>query len=348
MKRDIVVVGASAGGVEALMKLIPQLPADFPAAIFVVLHIPEDSTSLLPKIFNRVSKLDVLQPADDTPIEHRHIYVAPPNHHMLLEKDTIRLVRGPKENRHRPAIDPLFRSAALIYGPRVVGVILTGALDDGTAGLLAIKHQHGMAIVQDPKDALYPSMPKNALEYVQADYCAPLADLGPLLNRCVREETLEPPLHSSNIPLKYEVDMARLDHATLHQNQPAGSPSAFSCPECGGVLWEIQDGTFVSYRCRIGHAFSPENIQIAQAEKIEEALWIALKTLQEKASLTRSIQQQAQKNNQRQLNKTLLQRIEDIERNSDLLSHVLQSGIFSEVIRQSNGEPHPELHIDQD
>lgn len=153
---DIIVIGASAGGVEALVTLTRSLHRNLQAAVFVVLHIPPQSPSLLPEILSRAGQLKAVQAADDMKIEHGHIYVAPPDHHMLVERGKVRVVHGPKENRHRPAVDPLFRSAALAYGPRVIGVILTGALDDGTAGLLAVKRRGGIAIVQDPDEALYP------------------------------------------------------------------------------------------------------------------------------------------------------------------------------------------------
>src|SRR5437588_6269412 len=164
---DVIVIGASAGGVEALMALTGTLPRDLPAAVFVVLHIPAQSPSLLPSILSRVGSLKVVHATDGAKIEHGCIYVAPPDHHILLERGKVRVVRGPKENRHRPAVDPLFRSAALAYGPRVVGVILTGSLDDGTAGLLAVKRRGGIAVVQDPNEALYSSMPLNALTHVE-------------------------------------------------------------------------------------------------------------------------------------------------------------------------------------
>src|SRR5579864_7798260 len=180
---DIIVIGASAGGVEALVKLVGQLPGDLPAAVFVVLHIPAESPSLLPGILERSGPLPASQPGDNEAIRSGHIYVASPDYHLLIEQGRVRQMRGPKENRHRPAIDPLFRSAALTYGPRVVGVILTGALDDGTAGLLAVKRRGGVAIVQDPDEALYPSMPLSALENVEVDYTLPLASIGPQLEQ---------------------------------------------------------------------------------------------------------------------------------------------------------------------
>src|SRR5947199_9158576 len=172
---DIIVVGASAGGVEALVTLARSLKRNLQAAVFVVLHMPAQSPSLLPEILGRAGPLKAVQATDDMQIEPGHIYVAPPDQHMLMELGKVRVVRGPKENRHRPAVDPLFRSAALAYGPRVIGVILTGALDDGTAGLQAVKRRGGITIVQDPDEAFYPGMPLSALQHVQVDYTLPLA-----------------------------------------------------------------------------------------------------------------------------------------------------------------------------
>ena len=171
---DMVVVGTSSGGVEALMELCGGLPEDLPAAVFVVVHFPEGAPSVLPSILNRAGPLKAVHPEDGDPIENGRIYVAPPGLHLLVERGRVRLVRGPRENLHRPAVDPLFRTAAVAYGPRAVGVVLTGARDDGTAGLLAIKRRGGVAVVQDPDDALFSGMPQSALEYVDVDYCLPL------------------------------------------------------------------------------------------------------------------------------------------------------------------------------
>jgi two-component system chemotaxis response regulator CheB len=175
---DIIVIGASAGGVEALVKVVSSLPGALPASLFVVLHLPAESSSALPTILSRAGYLPAVHPEDCSPIVPGTIYVAPPDYHLMVERDMVRVGRGPRENRHRPAIDPLFRSAALAYGPRVTGVILTGALDDGTAGLLAIKRHGGIALVQDPHEALFAGMPRSALMHVQVDYVLPLVDIG--------------------------------------------------------------------------------------------------------------------------------------------------------------------------
>ncbi len=196
-KHDIVVLGASAGGVEALVQLAHKLPADLPATIFIVLHIPPQSPSMLPTILSRSGRLPAQHPTDGENFKHSQMYIAPPDYHMLLEEGHIRIVRGPKVNRHRPAIDPLFCSAANIYGPRVIGIVLTGALDDGTIGLSAIKQRGGIAIVQDPDEARYASMPQSALEHVKIDYTLPLVEIAPRIVTIVDTEvttTKEQPL----------------------------------------------------------------------------------------------------------------------------------------------------------
>ena len=185
--RDIIVIGASAGGVEALSQLARHLPADLPAAVFVVLHVPPYSPGLLPRILSRSRTLPASHPADGEAIRNGRITIAPPDHHLLLEGGRIRLTRGPRENGHRPAVDPLFRTAACSFGPRVVGVVLSGTLDDGTAGLAAIKQRDGVAVVQDPDEALYTGMPRSAMESVAVDYCLPINGIAELLVRLARE-----------------------------------------------------------------------------------------------------------------------------------------------------------------
>lgn len=323
---DIVVVGASAGGVEALVKLANELPADLPASVFIVLHIPAQSPSLLPEILSRAGQLKAVHPKDGEAIQQGCIYVAPPDQHLLVERGHIHLVHGPKENRHRPAIDPLFRSAATIYGPRVVGVVLTGSLDDGTAGLLAIKRLGGVAIVQDPKEALYPSMPLSALNHVDIDYKLPLLEIAPLLVRLASE-----PVHGQGdylVPddMELEVKMAEMNLEALNNGEYVGTPSVFSCPECGGVLWEIRDKELMRYRCRVGHAFSIESMMAAQAEGVEEALWAALKTLEESVSLSRRLAKQARERGQN----WLAQRFEEKMRDAQQRAELIRSALFKD------------------
>ena len=291
--RDIVVIGTSTGGVEALSALVQGLPKNLPAAIFAVLHLSPESPSRLPEILNRHSRLPVRQPRDGEPIQLGHMYVAPPDRHLLVERGVVRVVRGPRENRHRPAVDPLFRTAALAYGPRVIGVVLTGALDDGTAGLYAIKQRGGVAIVQDPRDAMIASMPESALEYVKVDYCVPLHELAPLLARIVHDQAPSAAAFLPSRELIYESHIAELDEGTMLNEQPTGTLAALTCPECGGPLWEMRNGELLRYRCRSGHAYTGESALAAKAEALDEALWEAYNALRESAIMARRLANEA-------------------------------------------------------
>jgi two-component system chemotaxis response regulator CheB len=291
--RDIVVVGASAGGVEALVGLAASLPADLPAAVFVVLHLPATGASALPDILSRHGPLAATHVKDGEPIENGRIYVAPPDHHLLVRTGHVHLTRGPRENGHRPAVDTLFRSAAREYATRVIGVVLSGALDDGTAGLAAIKSRGGVAVVQEAKDALYPGMPGSALEHVQVDHVLAVASMGELLARLTAEPAGE---HPGPVPtvMKVEIEMAGFSLEAMEGEHP-GEPSGFSCPDCNGVLWEIQTEGLRRYRCRVGHAWSPESLLTQQSEALEAALWIALRTLEERAALARRLAEPARR-----------------------------------------------------
>lgn len=282
---DIVVMGASSGGVEALIRVCGGLPEDLPAAVFVVIHFPEGSPSVLPSILNRAGSLKAVHPEDGDPIENGRIYVAPPDRHLLVEKGRVRLTRGPRENLHRPAVDALFRTAAVAYGPRVVGVILTGARDDGTAGLLAVKRRGGVAVVQDPDDALFSGMPESALEYVDVDHCLPLEKIAPLLSRVTREEAKDEGAYLVPDDMDLESKIVGLDPTVIDGNERPGELSGFTCPECTGPLYEVQDGELVRYRCRVGHAFTPDSVLAEKSELLENALYTALNTLEESATI---------------------------------------------------------------
>lgn len=301
-RRDIVTIGASAGGVEALMTIARHLPADLPAAVFVVLHIPPDGTSALPTLLSRAGQLPAEHPDDGEPVRHGRIYVAPPDHHLLLHDGRVRVVHGPRENRHRPSVDPLMRSAAQFYGPRAIGVILSGSLDDGTAGLLALKRQGGVAIVQDPAEAAFPGMPSSAMHVVKVDYCLRVARIGPTITRLVTEpiEETEAAAMSSrgDDRMKYENSISEVDQSALENDDRPGIPSPFACPECGGVLWEVENAQMLRFRCRVGHAYSVESLLASQNEGMEAALWSAMRALEEKASLTRRLADRAEEQSQ--------------------------------------------------
>jgi two-component system chemotaxis response regulator CheB len=268
MARDIVVIGASAGGVEALTRLVAGLPAGFPAAVFVVLHVGR-TRSVLPEILNRTSRMPVLHAADQDPIVPGRILVAPPDAHLVLESPRVRLSHGPEENGCRPAIDPLFRSAARAFGQRVVGVILTGALDDGVAGLVRIKAAGGLAVVQDPQDAAVPSMPASALQYVDADYVVPMREMSRVLRLAVETPTISEAMKEDTMPSTGEL----------------GIRSALTCPSCSGSLWEIEHNGILQFRCRVGHVYSSDAMLSEQAEAVDRALWAGLRALEERAAL---------------------------------------------------------------
>ncbi len=283
-------VGASAGGVEALSELFSRLPGDVPASFFVVLHVPERGTSMLPDILSRRGALPAVHPRDGAPIEPGRVYVAPPGFHLLVKRGLVRLVHGPRENGSRPAVDPLFRTAALAYGRRVVGVVLSGTLDDGTAGLQAVKARGGTAIVQDPEEALYAGMPHSAAEHVAVDGMLPLAGIAALLvrlaNTAVEEDQGGDDVSEEIQP---EIDAVEMDPSLVHGDDHPGRASGYSCPECHGSLWEIQEGELMRYRCRVGHAYSVETLLSEQSTAMEAALWTALRALEERASLSRGM-----------------------------------------------------------
>jgi two-component system, chemotaxis family, protein-glutamate methylesterase/glutaminase len=293
-RKDIIVIGASAGGMEALEKLVRGLPDDLPAAVFVVWHLPPGVKSVLPAVLQRVGRLPAENPEDGDPIVPGRIYVAPNDHHMLLEQGYIRVAKGPKENRFRPAVDPLFRSAAYVYGPRVIGVVLTGALDDGTAGLWTIKLRGGTAVVQDPADALHRSMPLSALEAVDVDHKLPVTEIGALLGRLVTEPAAPVPLvdQGEQHKTRNEIRIAEGANAMEENVMDAGELSVFTCPECHGVLTALQEGRIIRFRCHTGHALSAQSLLESTSEQVEERIWDAVRALDETVMLLTKLGEQ--------------------------------------------------------
>ena len=295
--RNIIVIGGSAGALEVLATIVSQLPRDLPAAVFVVIHLPPTHESKLPAILSRAGRLPAIEPVDGQKLECGQIYVAPPDRHLIIEDSHVSVIHGPRENRSRPAIDPLFRSAALAFGPRVIGVVLSGSLDDGTAGLRAIKKSGGIAIVQDPAEALYSTMPQSAVANNSIDYVLDAREIAPVLRSLVREEiTAEGARTAVKDDLRDEVEVIghNLDSEQMIENvERMGTLSMFTCPECHGTLWELKDGELSRYRCHVGHAFSVESLDAEQAEKLEAALWSALRALEERVALARQLAKRA-------------------------------------------------------
>ncbi|WP_437747791.1 chemotaxis protein CheB [Sorangium sp. So ce1504] len=285
-EHDIITIGASAGGVEALIVLLGGLPADLPASLFVVLHIPPTARSMLPEILERSTRLQVGAAVDGEPIERGRVYVAPADNHLVLEDGVVRVVHGARENGHRPAVDPLFRTAAEVYGDRVIGVVLSGMRDCGTAGLLDVKRRGRIAVVQDPEDALFSEMPQSALDNVPVDHCVPLARLPPLLMDLVHQKVGGAPAEAR----------AGAGGATVDAIE-----SDFTCPGCGGNLIRSDDGAMLHFRCKVGHRYSPEGLEDEQASSLDAALWIALRTIEDSAALARRMAARAAERNQPQL-----------------------------------------------
>jgi two-component system chemotaxis response regulator CheB len=281
---QVVAIGASAGGVEALSLLVAGLPADLDAAVFVVLHIPAHTTSQLPAILQRCSRLPVRAAVDREPLVGGQILVAPADRHMLVEPDCVRVTRGPRENRHRPSVDALFRSVSVAYGPRAIGVVLSGMLDDGTAGLWAIKNSGGRALVQDPASAQYPSMPESAIRHVAVDAVRPLESLGAEIVRLVGERV---PAAAAPAPAHLGIEnLIALEGNGLQAGvMSLGKVSAFTCPDCHGVLVQIEEGKVVRFRCHTGHAFSFKTLLAEVNEAIDNGLWDTLRAIEERILL---------------------------------------------------------------
>jgi two-component system chemotaxis response regulator CheB len=318
--RRIIVVGASSGGIEALKILVGALPPDLPAAVCVVIHMAPNAPGVLADILGRAGRLPAVQAQNGMPLDHGRIYVAPPDHHLLLEPGTLRLSKGPKENRSRPAIDPLFRSAAQIHGPGAIGVILTGNLDDGTAGLWIIKQLGGIAVVQDPADALYPSMPTHAAHHVQVDYLKPLSEIGPLLAHLVARPVEErSPAVAGN--LEIEMKIAGGQNAVEAGVETLGEPSPFACPECHGVLMRLKETQPLRFRCHTGHAYSIANLGAAINDGIEDAIWNAARALEEKSLLFEAMATALAGRGDEEAER-LRQRALEIRRQSNTVRHV--------------------------
>jgi two-component system chemotaxis response regulator CheB len=323
--RDIIVIGTSAGGVEALSEIVAGLPGDFPASVFVVLHTSPQSPSVLADILDRAGPLPARYAVDRERIKPGRVYVAPADWHLVVEPTRVRLTRGPKENRFRPAVDPLFRSAAQAYGPRVVGVILTGGLNDGTSGLLAVKQLGGTAIVQDPREAFIPSMPQSALGHVEVDYCLPLREIAPRLVRLANSQADEGEgVREVPEKLEIEVKIAKADHAAEAGVLKLGDPSLYACPDCHGVLLRVDDAALLRFRCHTGHAYTLEALLSVMDEKIEDALWNAVRAIEERVMLTRHAADHARDGGDGDGSETRLRgRAEAAQRRADLIRQAL-------------------------
>jgi two-component system chemotaxis response regulator CheB len=301
------VIGASAGGVETLRRVVADLPADIGAAICIVLHIAPESPSALAGILRRAGRLPCRPASDGEPLKLGEILVAPPDRHLIVEDGRVRLTIGPRENNHRPAVDALFRSAAVERGNHVIGVVLSGTRDDGTAGLAMIKSQGGAAIVQDPAEALYPGMPSNALEHVPVDVVVRSDQIGAAIEAMVNGHDLPPGRGPSPGP----------------PDPPESNRSILICPECGGVLSERNVAGVDAWECRVGHRYSPETLADAQAEYVEAAMWTAIRALSDRSRLLHRMAERAQHRDQLRSARSFRRRAELADEQAELVRGAL-------------------------
>src|SRR5215471_4627690 len=317
-KRNIIVVGTSAGGVEALCALSKHLPNDLDASIFVVMHI--GSETMLAQILSRCGNLPAVVAKDGRRYQRGCIYCAPAHCHLSIKDHMTVLTRGPRENGHRPAADVLFRSAARTHRSNVIGVVLSGARDDGSAGLYAIKARGGVAIVQDPAEAVTPNMPRNALNMVDVDFCLPIRQIADVLVQLANGKApniTESPNGGSSVE-----HQATADHPT---SEPPGDLIPLTCPECNGPLYEVTDGELAQFQCFVGHRFSPESLSEQHTEALERALWTAMRKLKERVVLHKDLVERKKRNKgETDLMKRLEESVAMAERDLKLLREILE------------------------
>jgi two-component system, chemotaxis family, protein-glutamate methylesterase/glutaminase len=327
-RRDVVVVGGSAGSIQALQALAAGLPPDLPAAVFVVVHVPPYAVSRLPEILARTGPLPAAHAIDGEPIAAGRIYVAPPDRHLLVRGGAVAVSRGPRENHARPAIDPLFRSAARAFGPRVVGVVLSGALYDGSMGLLAIKTRGGLAVVQDPDEAMVDSMPRNAMRRVAPDFVLPAAEIPALLATVVGERV---GADARSGGMTMADDEARMDaviaedFAVQAHNARGEHLTVYTCPDCGGAIWQDGDALRPQFRCHVGHRFAPEVMLGLKSEELESALWSSLRLLKEKGTLTRQLAERTRLAGNREAAARIAEQADLDERHATAIQELLEA-----------------------
>lgn len=337
-KRDIVVVGASAGGIIALVELLKSIPTDFTASVFVVLHLPAYSPSVLPEILSRAGELNAVHPVDGELVKPGLVYVCPPDHHLILEGNRVLVKKGPKENNFRPSIDALFRSAAYVYGPRVIGIVLSGLLNDGTSGLWSVKRLGGITIIQEPADADFPSMPLNVLEYVKVDYSTRASDMGLLLKKLTAEKASKKPKVSKEDMafLKMEVIISKQDNAFAMGIMNEGELTPFTCPECHGVLVRLIEGKFIRFRCHTGHAYTASALLADLSKSVEETLWQSMRGLEETTLLLNQISEHFKKEGSKEAAAIFARKADMTTKRARVIhDSVFKQEIFSEDLRYS-------------
>jgi two-component system chemotaxis response regulator CheB len=325
-QRDMVVIGGSAGGLQALATIVQALPAGLRASVLIVMHSSSNGQGVLPQILERISSLPATFATDGQVLARGRIYIAPPDFQLIVRPNRLALVHGPRENGFRPAVDPLFRTAAREHGPRVIGVILSGALSDGTYGLSVIKHHGGIAVVQEPTDAIIPSMPQSAIRYVDVDHVLPAAEIGPLIERLTREPV--DGKRSTEMPRAHEPEPQHASDKTevRDMNQLFGPPSALTCPDCGGALWEVKEGRVLRYQCHTGHQYAPENLEAGQRDAVDSALWSAVRVLEEQVELKTRMSNRAAESGLMVVAKGFAEGAQDARRQAQRIRAILFNG----------------------
>ena len=327
----VVVIGASAGGIEAVARVLHDVPSNAAAALFVVVHLNASAPSMLATVLARRTELNVVPTEDGMEIRCGTVYIAPPDWHLLVDDGVVRLGRGPRENNFRPAVDPLFRTAAASHGPHVIGIILSGNLDDGTAGMLEVKRCGGTAIVQDPDDALYPGMPASVLQEVpHIDYVLPIDEIGRLLSKLIGTHAGDGRLRGGQ-SISTDIAIGGDDPVSADEREASegGDQSSFGCPSCGGVLWEQREGELVRYRCRVGHMFSDEALLAAQTENLETALWTALRALEEAGEQSTTLAQRMESRGHPALARRFSRQADEAVRRAAIVREALTLGHVS-------------------
>jgi two-component system, chemotaxis family, protein-glutamate methylesterase/glutaminase len=320
--RDILTIGTSAGGVEALVFLAKRFQPDFPASVLVTIHLPSDFRSSLDEILSRSGPLAAAFATDHEALRKGRIYIAPPGRHLLVDGDQLLLGVGPRENNARPAIDPMLRSAAVCCGHRSIGVVLTGTLSDGASGLWTLSLCGGMTVVQDPHDAAFPEMPLTAMNRTRPDHVVHLANMPVLLESLVRRPAGKPT--AAPAAVKYEVDIARSGGGDMGVIDRIGRRSVLSCPNCGRVMWELDEVGPARYRCHVGHAYTAELMDLAVDEGLRRALASALRVLDERSAFAHRLRAQAAREGQTKLAEVWAERQRECRREAATMSEAIK------------------------
>jgi len=315
--RDIVAIGTSAGGVEALLSLTKSLPRNLPASILLTIHLPRDSKSCLDDVLDRSGPLRAGFAQDGEAMRKSRIYIAPPDRHLIVDGDRLALGEGPRENGSRPAIDPMLRSAAVCCGARSIGVVLTGALGDGASGLWAIEQAGGITVVQDPKDAAYAEMPRTALNRTKPDHVVSLKDIPELLASLTHQPAGEAKALPASI--KFEVEIARTGHSGMNEMDSIGRRSVLSCPDCGGIMWEIEEGELSRFRCHVGHTYTAELMSLALDENLRRSLASARRALDERIALARKLHNQSKASGHHLVAENWAEKVKEFEREAEII-----------------------------